>query len=293
MRAQAIRQWVGNGAYADNAGCAKAAAVLAWLTARLGPLSETIMAFELLTVGQLAKRNGLRPSAIRFYEEQGLLPPTAHSEGGYRLYDAAAEETLRFILRAQRLGFALADIGALLAARASADGDEALAQRAEARYITLERQLTPLLVARHELAHLLQDLHGGAPHHDSRLGQLLDRICADPLHAPAETTLERLLALTGCELTTAEGRAVLERLRGVHAHLWIEGAAYHILVVSDDPAVGRALEALARLEAGCAAHGASNAREVRHTEEGYLLVARGDDAFLYARLLLSLEAAER
>lgn len=244
----------------------------------------------LITVGQLARRAGLRPSALRFYEEQGLLPPTAHSEAGYRLYDAAAEESLRFILRAQRLGFALADIRGLLVARQSGGGDAALVQLAEGRYVTLERQLTPLLVARHELAHLLQDLQGGAaPSADSRLAQLLDQICADPLHQPAETTLDRLLSLTSCELSSAEGQAVLALLRGVHAHLWIEGEAYHILVVSDDPAVGGALERLAQLEAGCAAHGARNARTLRRTDEGYLLVAHGDDAFLYARLFIALE----
>ena len=245
---------------------------------------------SLLTVGQLAKRVGLRPSALRYYEEQGLLPPTAHSEGGYRLYDAAAEESLRFILRAQRLGFSLADIRALLAARQHVGGDEALAELAEARYVALERQLTPLLIARHELGHLLQDLQGNsAPAQDTQLARLLDRICGAPLRQPVETTLERLLTLTGCGLTTAEGRAVLAQLRGVHAHLWLEGEAYHILVVSDDPAVGAAVERLALLETDCAAHGASNEREVRRTDEGVLLIARGEAAFLYARLFLDLE----
>lgn len=245
---------------------------------------------SLLTVGQLAKRVGLRPSALRYYEEQRLLPPTAHSEGGYRLYDAAAEESLRFILRAQRLGFSLADIRELLVARQSGGGGDALAELAETRYVALERQLTPLLIARHELGHLLQDLQGNAAStRDTQLTRLLDRICADPLRQPAETTLERLLSLTGCGLTTAEGRAVLVQLRGIHAHLWLEGEAYHILVVSDDPAVGAAVECLASLEADCAAHGASNERELRRTDEGILLIARGEAAFLYARLFLGLE----
>jgi MerR family transcriptional regulator, copper efflux regulator len=247
------------------------------------------MTTPLLTVGQLAKRFGLRPSALRYYEEQGLLTPTAHSEGGYRLYDAAAEETLRFLLRAQRLGFALADIRQLLAARNASNGDAALAQLAEARYVALERQLTPLLVARHELAHLLQDLHGPAASNDSRLGQILDRICADPLHQPVESTLDRLLALTGCELNSAEGQAALAELRSVHAHLWLEGEAYHILIVSDEARVGAALERLATLEAACSAHAATTERNLQRTEEGYLLVVRGEAAFLYARLFMALE----
>lgn len=247
---------------------------------------------DLMTVGQLAKRFGLRASALRFYEEQGLLPPTSYSESGYRLYDAAADERLRFILRAQRLGFSLADIRELLANRHTADGDAALVQIAEARYVALERQLTPLLVARHELAYLLQHLRDeAAPGAASRLAGLLDRVCGDPLSQPAETTLERLLALTGCELTSAEGRAALVQLRGVHAHLWMEGDAYHVLLVSTDPAVGTALERLAQLEADCNAHGSRNQREIRRSDEGYVLIAQGDDAFLYARLFLALEDA--
>ena len=69
---------------------------------------------NLLTIGQLAKKVGLRPSAIRYYEEQGLIQPKERSDAGYRLYAPAAESTLRFIQRAQRLGFSLADIHSLL-----------------------------------------------------------------------------------------------------------------------------------------------------------------------------------
>ncbi len=248
------------------------------------------MAAPLLTVGQLARRVGLRPSALRYYEEQGLLPPTDHSASGYRLYDAAAEETLRFILRAQRLGFTLADIRTLLAARQAGGGETALIALAEARYVALERQLTPLLIARHELAHLLQELEGNpTTGSDTQISQLIHRICGDPLHQPAETTLERLLTLTGCELTSIEGQALLNSLRDVHAHLWLEGETYHILIVSTDPGVGAALEQLAQLEASCVVHGATNTRDVRQINEGYLFTTQGDAAFLYARLFLALE----
>jgi MerR family copper efflux transcriptional regulator len=248
----------------------------------------------LITVGQLARRAGLRPSALRFYEAEGLLAPTAHSETGYRLYDTAAEQTLQFIVRAQRLGFSLADIRGLLAARRAGEGDETLLAVAEARYLALERQLTPLLVLRHELTHLLQDLRGEAAEAARpRLDRLLDRVCADPLRQPAEDALARLLELASCTLSSEEGRALLAGLRGQHVHLWHEGEGYHILVVSDDPEVGAALERLRALEAGCAAHpGAELALALRHTDEGYLLVAGGADAFLYARLFMALEGQE-
>src|SRR5687768_15088379 len=93
---------------------------------------------ELLTIGQLAKRVGMRPSALRFYEAEGLLTPSAHTEAGYRLYSPEAEETLRFIQRAQRLGFALTDIRILLAGRAGgAIEDGALAALARERLVAL------------------------------------------------------------------------------------------------------------------------------------------------------------
>ena len=60
-----------------------------------------------LTIGQLAKRVGLRTSALRYYEEQGLLLPDGRSEAGYRFFKPEAEQILRFIQRAQHLGFSL------------------------------------------------------------------------------------------------------------------------------------------------------------------------------------------
>ena len=41
----------------------------------------------MLTIGQLAKRAGVRTSALRYYEEQGLLQPAARQANGYRLYN--------------------------------------------------------------------------------------------------------------------------------------------------------------------------------------------------------------
>lgn len=67
-----------------------------------------------LTVSVLADRVGLSPDAVRYYERLGLLAPPARSAGGYRLYDEAAVERLRFIKGAQRVGLRLREIGELL-----------------------------------------------------------------------------------------------------------------------------------------------------------------------------------
>jgi DNA-binding transcriptional MerR regulator len=252
-----------------------------------------------LTIGQLARRVGLRTSALRYYEEQGLLTPVDRTEAGYRLYNSGAEQTLRFIQRAQRLGFSLTDIRTLLTGLEKGNlSDETIIHTAEARYLALERQVTQLLVLQHELELFLQDMHHKAtgqnePANETLFNRLLDHICASPLNQPPETMLDWIMDYTGCILTTDRAQALLDHLRGQHIHIWQEEDAYHILVVSDDPEVGAALEALAQLEADCQAHAHTDqAPEFLHQREGYLLIARGNHSFIFARLFLALEKEE-
>ena len=72
---------------------------------------------EKLTVGVVAKRIGIRPSAVRFYG-QGLLA-SERSSNGYRAYDREAVSILRFISRAKALGFSLDEVRQILAVRRS------------------------------------------------------------------------------------------------------------------------------------------------------------------------------
>jgi DNA-binding transcriptional MerR regulator len=51
---------------------------------------------------------------LRYYERLGLLRPSKRTTAGYRIYDDAGEERLRFIKGAQRMGLQLADIKELL-----------------------------------------------------------------------------------------------------------------------------------------------------------------------------------
>ena len=73
---------------------------------------------ERLTVGALAHRIGIRPSAIRFYERKGLIV-SARLANGYRAYGRGAIGTLRFINRAKALGFSLEAIREILEVRRS------------------------------------------------------------------------------------------------------------------------------------------------------------------------------
>jgi MerR family redox-sensitive transcriptional activator SoxR len=69
---------------------------------------------EGLTIGALAKRTGLAPSAIRYYEAQGLISPWRNS-GGQRRYMRADIRRLSFVMIAQQFGLTLPQIAETLA----------------------------------------------------------------------------------------------------------------------------------------------------------------------------------
>lgn len=246
-----------------------------------------------LKIGELASRVGVRTSTLRYYEEQGLLFPQERSPAGYRLYNPGAEQVLHFIQRAQRLGFSLADIRDLLEARQDGDLDEEqVLSIARQRYLMIERELTSLLVLRHELGLFLSDLSGrdtrpDDPRVSSLFERLLERVCAGPAQpSSAEDMLDWLMTYTGCALTTMAGHALVERLRGQHVHLWMDDERVSVLVIGHDPEVWAALQELARLEAECHAHPTPS---LEKTSEGYLFTALGENAFIFARLFLALE----
>jgi MerR family transcriptional regulator, redox-sensitive transcriptional activator SoxR len=67
----------------------------------------------LLTIGEVAQRAGVRTSALRYYEEVGVLPPATRI-GGQRRYDEAVLARLAVVRLAQELGFTVAEIRALV-----------------------------------------------------------------------------------------------------------------------------------------------------------------------------------
>jgi DNA-binding transcriptional MerR regulator len=75
------------------------------------------MAEELLTIGELAARTGIAPSALRYYEEIGLLAPVTRVSG-HRRYPPEAVGTVGAILFFRDVGFTLGEIGRLMASRA-------------------------------------------------------------------------------------------------------------------------------------------------------------------------------
>lgn len=243
----------------------------------------------MLTIGKLAKLVGVRTSTLRYYESEGLLTPDGRSEAGYRLYQPEAVQRLHLIQRAQRLGFSLGDIRTLLEGYNRGDlSDAALIETAESRYLALDKQVTELLTLQHELQLFLQDMYHRDEFSDS-FAEMLERVCANPLTQPAARgVLDWLMTYTGCILSSEAGQAILEHLHGQHVHIWQEGEAYLVLVVSQETAVRDALIELAQLEANCQTH-PETMPELIYNDEGYLLRVEGPNAFIFARLFLALE----
>lgn len=69
---------------------------------------------EGLSSGQVARKAGVNIETLRYYERRRLLPLPPRTEGGYRVYPPEAVRQVRFIKRAQGLGFTLEEIQELL-----------------------------------------------------------------------------------------------------------------------------------------------------------------------------------
>ncbi|MBB3661622.1 DNA-binding transcriptional MerR regulator [Prauserella sediminis] len=70
---------------------------------------------EHMQIGEVAERTGLSLRTIRYYEEVGLVVPSARSQGGFRLYQEPDVDRLLLIMRMKPLGFQLDEMRELLA----------------------------------------------------------------------------------------------------------------------------------------------------------------------------------
>jgi len=108
-----------------------------------------------MQISALAQQSGVSAKTIRYYETIGLLPPPPRGANNYRRYAPATLERLRFIASARSLGFALADIGALLAARDQGRAPcERMLDALGTQLVSLDRRIADLLALREDLRRL-------------------------------------------------------------------------------------------------------------------------------------------
>lgn len=118
------------------------------------------------SVGQLAKAANVNIETVRYYERRGLLPEPKRRESGYREYSPEDVFRIKFIKRAQELGFTLKQISELLALRVDAKNTCAkVKKQTEAKISDIEEKIVLLKKMKTALGKLASSCkaHEGCP----------------------------------------------------------------------------------------------------------------------------------
>jgi len=114
-------------------------------------------------ISQTAKEAGVNTQTLRYYERRGLLPHPARRGSGYREYSPDAVRIVRFIKRAQELGFSLDEIEELVRLRGVRRSERqrvrAIAQR---KIEDIDGKIAHLTSMRDALSALVRSCHEGA-----------------------------------------------------------------------------------------------------------------------------------
>lgn len=100
------------------------------------------MAGSRLTIGRVAGLAGVNVETVRYYQRLGLIAEPARPQGGYRSYAPQAIDRIRFIKRAQQLGFSLREVSELLAL--GQDHCDDVRRYAEDKLAQIKRQIEDL-----------------------------------------------------------------------------------------------------------------------------------------------------
>jgi MerR family copper efflux transcriptional regulator len=114
---------------------------------------------DVLGIGELAKRAGVGIDTVRYYERSGLLAPHTRLASGYRRYRELELSRLRFIRRAQALGFTLTEIRELLKVSAQPNVQQ-VKRSAQAKLADIDRRISALRRMRNGLAELVAECPG-------------------------------------------------------------------------------------------------------------------------------------
>ncbi len=122
------------------------------------------MNHEAMRIGQVATQAGVNIQTLRYYERRGLLKAPDRQPSGYRAYPPDTVRLIRFIKRAQELGFTLDEIGTLLRLRAmSAAECQDVFRLAQEKVRLIDTKIVDLRAIRARLAALMRSCSRGRP----------------------------------------------------------------------------------------------------------------------------------
>ena len=118
-----------------------------------------------MRIGEVAREAGVNIQTLRYYERRGLLEEPRRTPSGYRSYAAETVRVVRFVKRAQELGFSLSEIGELLRLRTSPSRNrERVHARAAAKLGDIDQKIRSLEAMRGALTALVEACRcGSAP----------------------------------------------------------------------------------------------------------------------------------
>jgi MerR family mercuric resistance operon transcriptional regulator len=129
-----------------------------------------------LTIGRLARATGVNLETVRYYERRGLLPRPPRSTSGYRLFPEDAAKRLKFIRRAQELGFSLREIRELLSLRVARNAScTAVCRKADAKIADIESKIRSLESMKKTLSRLRNACAGRGPISECSILESLER----------------------------------------------------------------------------------------------------------------------
>ena len=128
-----------------------------------------------LTIGRLARLGGVNLETIRYYERRGLLPKPPRTRSGYRMFPSDTARRLRFIKRAQELGFSLKEVRDLLSLRVRPGASPAdIRARADAKVADIDQKIRVLQAMKKVLRSLSGRCDGCGPLSECPILQSLD-----------------------------------------------------------------------------------------------------------------------
>jgi len=108
-----------------------------------------------MRIGELARQAGLAPSAVRYYEQLGLLPAPERTASGYRAYADGTVDRLGFIRSAQAVGLTLAEVGQVLGVRDAGEAPcRVVTELIDRRHAEVSARIAELQSLERELTHL-------------------------------------------------------------------------------------------------------------------------------------------
>ncbi|MET3927958.1 helix-turn-helix domain-containing protein [Devosia sp. 2618] len=115
-----------------------------------------------ISIGELAKRSGVKVPTIRYYEQIGLLSSAPRSEGNQRRYGKTEVDRLNFIRHSRELGFEIEDIRELLAMSAEPQAScHQVDSIARNHLVEVERRIESLMALRAELERMISECGHG------------------------------------------------------------------------------------------------------------------------------------